>query len=89
MIGWLRRHVDAKGLRDAYEIRRVLKKHIVPEWGGEELEIPFGAVTCLQLLDQVEDKVRRSHCRQAVVGITSRGFAASMKRGMKIIRHQS
>ena len=52
---WLRRHVDAKGLRDAYEIRRVLKKHIMPEWGGRDFEsIRRGDVT--QLLDQVEDK---------------------------------
>ena len=53
---WLRRHVDAKGLRDAYEIRRVLKKHIMPEFGGREFEsIRRGDVS--RLLDQVEDEL--------------------------------
>ena len=52
---WLHRHVDAKGLRDAYEIRRVLKKHIMPEFGGREFEsIRRGDVS--RLLDQVEDE---------------------------------
>jgi integrase len=52
---WLHRHVDAKGLRDAYEIRRVLKKHIMPEWGGRDFEsIRRGDVS--RLLDQIEDE---------------------------------
>src|SRR5262245_52220126 len=52
---WLGRHVDAKGLRDEYEIRRVLKKHILPEWGGRDFEsIRRGDVS--RLLDKVEDE---------------------------------
>ena len=52
---WLHRHVDAKGLRDEYEIRRVLAKHILPAWGGREFEsIRRGDVATL--LDQVEDE---------------------------------
>jgi integrase len=52
---WLHRHVDAKGLRDAYEIRRVLTKHVLPAWGGREFEsIRRGDVATL--LDQVEDE---------------------------------
>jgi integrase len=52
---WLKRHVDAKGLRDAYETRRVLKKHILPEWGAREFTtIRRGDVS--QLLDRVEDE---------------------------------
>src|SRR5262245_25308438 len=52
---WLVRHVDANGLRDEYEIRRVLKKHILPEWGGRDFEsIRRGDVA--DLLDKVEDE---------------------------------
>jgi integrase len=52
---WLHRHVDAKGLRDAYEIRRILTKHMLPAWGGREFEsIRRGDVATL--LDQVEDE---------------------------------
>jgi integrase len=52
---WLARHVDAKGLRDAYETRRVLAKHIFPAWAGRDFEsIRRGDVT--RLLDQIEDE---------------------------------
>ncbi|MGB6769086.1 MAG: tyrosine-type recombinase/integrase [Methyloceanibacter sp.] len=52
---WLKRHVDAKGLRDAYEMRRVLTKHVSPEWAGRDFEsIRRGDVA--KLLDKVEDE---------------------------------
>lgn len=52
---WLKRHVDANGLRDAKEICRVLGKHLMPVWGGREFEsIRRGDVA--SLLDAVEDK---------------------------------
>ena len=52
---WLKRHVDANGLRDAKEIRRVLGKHLMPVWGGREFEsIRRGDVA--SLLDAVEDE---------------------------------
>jgi integrase len=51
---WLHRHVDANGLRDEKEIRRVLHKHILPEWGGREFEgVRRGDVAAL--MDKVED----------------------------------
>jgi integrase len=51
---WFKRHVEAKGLRSAREIRRYLDKHILPTWGGREFpSIRRGDVT--KLLDTVED----------------------------------
>jgi integrase len=51
---WLHRHVDAKGLRIAADIRRILRKYMVPAWGGREFAgIRRGDVTAL--LDKVED----------------------------------
>jgi integrase len=51
---WFKRHVDAKGLRSAHEIRRMLARHIIPAWGGRDFtSIKRGDVA--KLLDQVED----------------------------------
>jgi integrase len=52
---WLKRHVDAKGLRTQRDIRRNLGKHILPAWGGRE----FNSITrgdVAKLLDGIEDK---------------------------------
>jgi hypothetical protein len=35
---WLRRHVDAKGLRTASQIRAYLNRHILPEWKSRDFE---------------------------------------------------
>jgi integrase len=52
---WLKRHVEAKGLRSDYDIRRFLKKHLMPAWGSREFEsIRRSDITAL--LDQVEDE---------------------------------
>src|SRR4029077_3781517 len=52
---WLERYVSAKGLRSAYDIERLLNKHLLPEWGGREFEsIRRGDIT--KLLDKVEDE---------------------------------
>jgi integrase len=51
---WLHRHVDAKGLRIADDIRRILRKYMLPAWSGREFAgIRRGDVTAL--LDKVED----------------------------------
>ncbi len=51
---WLRRHVQAKGLRTEYEIARILNKHIYPILGDRDFEaIKRSDVT--KLLDLVED----------------------------------
>src|SRR5262245_27775933 len=55
---WLHRHVDTRGLRTANQIRSILHKHILPEWGGREFEsIRRGDVAAL--MDKVEDGVKR------------------------------
>src|SRR4029077_9074798 len=35
---WLKRHVNAKGLRSDYEYRRMLNKHVFPLWANREIE---------------------------------------------------
>ena len=51
---WLKRHVDAKGLRSADETRRYLNKYILPAWGGRDFTtIRRGDVAAL--LDKIED----------------------------------
>lgn len=52
---WMKRHVEAKGLRSAAEYRRVLDQYVFPEWQDREFEsIRRGDVT--KLLDTVQDE---------------------------------
>jgi integrase len=51
---WLRRHVEARGLRSQTEIHRYLNKHILPTWSRR----PFRSIRrgdVAKLLDQIED----------------------------------
>ena len=49
---WLKRHVDAKGLRTAALIRRALDVHVLPQWGSREFtSIRRGDIA--RLLDDV------------------------------------
>jgi integrase len=51
---WLKRHVEAKGLRSAPEIKRYLKLHVLPSWAARGFtDIKRGDVA--KLLDAVED----------------------------------
>ena len=51
---WLKRHVDAKGLRTAPQIKAYLNRHVLPEWRSRDFEtITRSDVTAL--LDRVED----------------------------------
>jgi integrase len=53
--GWLKRHVEAKGLRTGYELERVLRRYVLPTWADR----PFTAIRrsdVAALLDAVEDK---------------------------------
>ncbi|MGB3036013.1 MAG: Arm DNA-binding domain-containing protein, partial [Methyloceanibacter sp.] len=52
---WLHRHVDAKGLRSLYEYKRLLHKHLLPEWGGREFT-SIKRIDVAKLLDTVEDE---------------------------------
>jgi integrase len=51
---WLKRHVDAKGLRSEHEVRRLLRAHVYTAWKGRAfLDIRRSDVA--DLLDEVED----------------------------------
>ena len=68
---WLKRHVEAKGLRSAREIRRYLDRDILPAWGSREFAgIRRGDVATL--LDHVED----------TAGARSADFVLSIVRGI-------
>jgi integrase len=52
---WLRRHVEAKGLRTAPEMRRVLHRYVLPHWA----DLAFKDIRrsdIARLLDGIEDK---------------------------------
>ena len=51
---WFQRHVEAKGLRSANEIRRYLDKWILPAWTGREF-LSIRRPDVVKLLDHVED----------------------------------
>jgi integrase len=52
---WLKRHVEAKGLRSARSIKGYLNLHILPEWKSRDFEsITRADVTTL--LDHIEDE---------------------------------
>ena len=53
--GWLKRHVEAKGLRTGDELERQLERYVLPRWRDR----PFTAIRrsdVAALLDAVEDK---------------------------------
>jgi integrase len=51
---WVRRHVEAKGLRTGDELRRVIERHILPVWADRAFaEIRRSDIA--RLLDAVED----------------------------------
>jgi integrase len=51
--GWLKHHVEKKGLRTGDKIRRTLAYHVLPAWGGRDFaSIRRGDVA--KLLDKVE-----------------------------------
>jgi integrase len=60
---WLRRHVEAKGLRTRDEIERVLRVYVLPHWREREFE-SLRRSDVARLLDHVEDNHGR---RQADV----------------------
>jgi integrase len=51
---WLKRHVEKKGLRSQYEIKRMLNKHIFPQWGKLALA-DIRRSDVVGLLDAIED----------------------------------
>ena len=64
---WLKRHVQAKGLRSEGEVTRLLKAHVFPRWKDRDiLEIRRSHVT--KLLDHVEDD-HSAHQADAVLAV--------------------
>ena len=54
LSGWLKRHVDPGGLRTEREIRRIIAKYILPNWGDRDFaEIKRSNIAAL--LDGIED----------------------------------
>jgi integrase len=51
---WVKRHVEAKGLRTGDELQRVLERHVLPHWGTRAFaDIKRSDIA--RLLDSVED----------------------------------
>ena len=75
---WLKRHVDAKGLRSDYEYRRMLAKHVLPLWANREIEtIRRQDVASLSGLVEDEHGTRTS---DKVLSLVSTIFAFHEKR---------
>jgi integrase len=51
---WLKRHVEAKGLLTANNLKRLLDNHILPTWGGREFT-SIRRADVARLLDTVQD----------------------------------
>ena len=51
---WMRRHVQAKGIRTAKEIEQMIAKHILPVWANREF-VSIRRSEVVKLLDDVED----------------------------------
>jgi integrase len=51
---WIKRHVDANGLRSAPEVKRLLHRHILPRWRDREF-ITIKRSDVAALLDHVQD----------------------------------
>ena len=51
---WIKRHVEPKGLRSAPEIKRLLDRHILPQWQDREF-VSIKRSDVAGLLDHIED----------------------------------
>jgi Arm DNA-binding domain len=66
---WLKRHVEANGLRSAKEIRRLLAAHILPSWRDREF-VSIRRSDVAAMLDEVEDG-HSARQADAVLSITA------------------
>jgi integrase len=64
---WLKRHIDAKGVRTAHEIRRLLNSHVLPAWQDREFR-SIRKSDVAALLDDVEDR-SSAHQADAVLAV--------------------
>ena len=79
--GWLKRHVEAKGLRTGDELRRVLERYVLPRWRDR----PFAEIRrsdVAALLDAVEDEHGAWVADQvlAVLGSVASWYATPQRR---------
>jgi integrase len=74
---WLKRHVQAKGLRSEYEVTRLLAQHVYPAWGKREF-VSIRRSEVAALLDVVEDNhsARQADAVLAVVRGVMSWYAA-------------
>lgn len=74
---WLRRHVDAKGLRSAPEIRRILARYVLPTWASQPF-VGIRRADVVTLLDHIEDEhgTRQADYALAVVRAIMTWFAS-------------
>jgi integrase len=74
---WLRRHVQAKGLRSEGEITRLLVAHVYPAWGAREF-LGIRRSDVAELIDGVEDDhgARQADYVLAIVRGVMNWFAA-------------
>jgi integrase len=74
---WLKRHVEANGLRSAKEIRRLLAAHILPAWRDREF-VSIRRSDVAALLDEVEDghSARQADAVLSIIRAVMNWFAA-------------
>jgi hypothetical protein len=83
---WLKRHVEAKGLRSEPAVRRNLRNHVLPAWGGRDFK-SIGRTDVTKLCDAVEDHAGPVQADMILATVTSifKWFAS----GMTITTRQS
>jgi len=88
---WIKRHVEARGLRSGKHIKSYLNLHILPAWGSREFE-SIRRSDVAALLDGVEDRsgpVAADFTLKIVSGITNwyaarhENYASPIVRGMR------
>src|SRR4051812_27760120 len=52
---WIKRHVEANSLRSKYEIERILRRYIIPDWKDRDFAI-IRRSDVVALLDRVQDE---------------------------------
>jgi integrase len=74
---WMKRHVEAKGLRTKGEIARILGKYILPAW-GDRVFTGIRRSDAVALMDRVEDEhgARQADCALTVISSIMNWYAS-------------
>jgi integrase len=95
--GWLKRHVQKRGLRTSREIERVLKKYILPHLGSRSF-VELKRRDIAQLLDYIEDRfgahtadAALAHLRSMATWLQGRddGYTPPFTKGMRRVPKQA